>query len=262
VRDGGTLATQAAGLYSLRNLGAIGQGLDAALVRTLADNPPLFSRRAPGDASDYGRTIYSVYYSGLCLVTSPDNIWRPWNDAMKRELLALQCRSGGADGSWPPIGRDAEQAGRQYMTAMAVLSLEVYYRFTPSLKAGADPLRVSSPKPEPVTDVTEPSELAVLLRSQDMRVRREAAREICRRKDASALPALLAAIRAERTSAKRLMVQDLTAFGDRPELPGELVALLDDDGVRDVVMKVLSTVTGETHATAEAWTAWWATQKR
>jgi hypothetical protein len=61
--------------------------------------------------------------------------WEKWNARLSTVLPAAQAK----DGSFPPIGVYADEAGdsrrdRSYTTAMCVLSLEVYYRyFTPLL---------------------------------------------------------------------------------------------------------------------------------
>ena len=49
----------------------------------------------------------------------------------RRHLIALQRRNGGADGSWDPTSRWGSRGGRVYTTALATLTLEVYYRYLP-----------------------------------------------------------------------------------------------------------------------------------
>jgi hypothetical protein len=60
---------------------------------------------------------------------SPD--WKRWNARTRDGLIELQTRGGPADGSWDADPRYAERGGRIYMTAIAVLTLEVYYRYLP-----------------------------------------------------------------------------------------------------------------------------------
>lgn len=56
--------------------------------------------------------------------------WKRWNDAIRDRVIRLQVRGGGCDrGSWPPADQWSGRGGRIYSTALAVLTLEVYYRF-------------------------------------------------------------------------------------------------------------------------------------
>jgi hypothetical protein len=58
--------------------------------------------------------------------------WERWNPAMKEVILDLQRHGGHLAGSWDPdpnwIGG---VGGRVYATAIAVLTLEIYYRVMP-----------------------------------------------------------------------------------------------------------------------------------
>jgi hypothetical protein len=56
--------------------------------------------------------------------------WKRWNDVVRDHILSLQVRGTDcARGSWEPNDRWSSEGGRVYSTALAVLSLEVYYRF-------------------------------------------------------------------------------------------------------------------------------------
>ena len=56
--------------------------------------------------------------------------WKRWNGAIRDRVIGLQVQGEGCDrGSWPPIDQYSPQGGRIYSTALAVLTLEVYYRF-------------------------------------------------------------------------------------------------------------------------------------
>ena len=73
---------------------------------------------------------YYLYYGTLAMFRIGGGAWDAWNTALKQSLLPAQR----ADGSWPPIdvyaryARDDEHDA-SYTTALAVLSLEVYYRY-------------------------------------------------------------------------------------------------------------------------------------
>jgi len=78
--------------------------------------------------------LYFWYYSTLALFTLRTEDWRSWNERM-RDLLVQAQES---DGSWAPISPYANYAGdsrsdRSYTTALAVLMLEVYYRYVTPL---------------------------------------------------------------------------------------------------------------------------------
>ena len=61
--------------------------------------------------------------------------WKKWNEALHPLLVSSQSQTGRLAGSWNPHYpvRDqwAPHAGRLYVTAMNLLSLEVYYRHLP-----------------------------------------------------------------------------------------------------------------------------------
>ena len=58
--------------------------------------------------------------------------WEKWNEKLRPILVRNQVRNAGReDGSWDPTGKWGPEAGRCVITAMATLSLEVYYRYLP-----------------------------------------------------------------------------------------------------------------------------------
>jgi hypothetical protein len=75
---------------------------------------------------------YYWYYATLALFQHQGRPWARWNEAVKGVLLENQQTDGPAAGSWDPRGQWADVAGRVYQTAMATLTLEVYYRYLPS----------------------------------------------------------------------------------------------------------------------------------
>ena len=74
---------------------------------------------------------YYWYYGTLALYQYGGPMWAEWNERMKTELVGEQITSGPDAGSWNPTGMYAIRAGRIASTAMATLSLEVYYRYLP-----------------------------------------------------------------------------------------------------------------------------------
>ncbi len=81
---------------------------------------------------------YLLYYGTLALYQHKGPVWDEWNDRMKKFLLGAQRKGGNDDGSWDPRGEHANQSGRVIITAMATLSLEVYYRYLPMYGGNPD----------------------------------------------------------------------------------------------------------------------------
>ena len=87
---------------------------------------------ADGAKSSAGSVdFYTWYNCTLAMFQAGGEPWKRWNDAVRNRLVALQRHKAESctDGSWDPEGRGAEEGGRIYSTALAVLTLEVYYRY-------------------------------------------------------------------------------------------------------------------------------------
>jgi hypothetical protein len=78
---------------------------------------------------------YYWYYATQVMHNLPGPEWDKWNREMRHALLDSQAKDGCASGSWSPE-KDAwgKQGGRVMTTAVAALSLEVYYRYIPLYK--------------------------------------------------------------------------------------------------------------------------------
>lgn len=99
----------------------------------------------PGPASDEAATylilhgpdrapfnLYYWYYGTLSMYQHGGPSWTRWNDRVRDQLVRRQVRGGHADGSWDPAeckDRYDKLGGRIYCTALAALTLEVYYRY-------------------------------------------------------------------------------------------------------------------------------------
>ena len=75
--------------------------------------------------------FYYDYYATLSLYQHQGPIWREWNENLKETYVTAQKAAGSDRGSWDPMGRHLKPGGRVVSTALAVLSLEVYYRLLP-----------------------------------------------------------------------------------------------------------------------------------
>ena len=107
---------------------------EAALCRLFLGTRPnsrLISEAANFVLTDLpgsGRVNYYYWYYGtLALFHLQDSSWQRWNAAVKRELLQLQT----SDGSWNANSVWGPSGGKVYSTALAALTLEVYYRYRP-----------------------------------------------------------------------------------------------------------------------------------
>lgn len=83
--------------------------------------------------------FYHAYYGGLSLYQRGGPQWHKWNNHVRDLLVKTQKNEGCETGSWSPGDkRWASWAGRVYSTAMAALTLEVYYRYLPIHRGHAD----------------------------------------------------------------------------------------------------------------------------
>ena len=78
---------------------------------------------------------YYWYYGSLAMHQNQGEPWEKWNEKLRPILLDWQNTRNPKDkkiyGSWDPIGQWGPKSGRCVVTAMATLSLEVYYRYLP-----------------------------------------------------------------------------------------------------------------------------------
>jgi hypothetical protein len=81
--------------------------------------------------SDKGDSnFYYWYYGTLALYQHGGQPWTRWNSRMRDRIVKLQRPSGHQAGSWDPDDSIyGTRGGRLYCTALAALTLEVYYRY-------------------------------------------------------------------------------------------------------------------------------------
>ena len=79
--------------------------------------------------------IYFLYYGTLAGYQYQGSTWRKWRDLMHEKLLATQE----PDGSWVIADGHGGSMGRVIVTALATLSLEAHYRYTPLYGLGYEP---------------------------------------------------------------------------------------------------------------------------
>jgi len=74
--------------------------------------------------------MYFYYYATQVLHHYGGPTWHKWNAWMRDYLVKSQSRKGSETGSWHFTGPH-DDAGRLYCTAMATMTLEIYYRYSP-----------------------------------------------------------------------------------------------------------------------------------
>lgn len=81
--------------------------------------------------------LYYWYYATQVMHHYGGSVWERWNRRMRDVLISMQEKTGHAAGSWAPRGGHSQAGGRIYMTALAVCTLEVYYRHLPIYQSEA-----------------------------------------------------------------------------------------------------------------------------
>ncbi len=82
----------------------------------------------PGDGMS---NLYYWYYGTLGMYQLRGIHWQRWNEAMRSAVVGRQVHEGPQAGSWGTNDLWGGHGGRVYTTALATLTLEVYYRFLP-----------------------------------------------------------------------------------------------------------------------------------
>ena len=82
----------------------------------------------PGPAP---QAIYQNFYLSQALLQLDHPVWPRWNAKNRDQIVAQQARFGHETGSWFFADPDTAPGGRLAHTALAILTLEVYYRLLP-----------------------------------------------------------------------------------------------------------------------------------
>ncbi len=97
------------------------------------DNPSLergvkwLSNKGPSK-----NNMYYNYYATQVMRHMEGGVWKKWNSVMRDQLVKSQATKGHEEGSWfVGSGHQTDKGGRLYVTAMATMILEVYYRHLP-----------------------------------------------------------------------------------------------------------------------------------
>ena len=87
---------------------------------------------------------YTWYYVTQAKFHQGGSTWQSWNQKFAREYVKNQAD----DGHWDPLENEEKSPGLVYTTALAALTLQVYYRFLPTYK----PIAVEAPADEKDSD--------------------------------------------------------------------------------------------------------------
>ena len=114
-----TITAEAWACRQFLEMGGPGPASDEAAA-SLLDNP--------SDRGDFN--IYYLYYGTLAMYQHGGSSWSTWNARVRDLVVARQQTRGHKAGSWDPDDSPyGTHGGRIYTTALATLTLEVYYRF-------------------------------------------------------------------------------------------------------------------------------------
>lgn len=75
--------------------------------------------------------IYENFYLAQVLMQADHPVWPRWNAANRDQIIRQQAVHGHETGSWIFADPDSAPGGRLAHTALAILTLEVYYRLLP-----------------------------------------------------------------------------------------------------------------------------------
>ncbi len=96
------------------------------------NHPGLVSGAAALDKLGPSETnMYLNYYATQVLYHRGGPAWDRWNKKMRDYLIATQSHEGHENGSWYFQDYHDDRGGRLFNTALAILTLEVYYRYLP-----------------------------------------------------------------------------------------------------------------------------------
>jgi len=131
-----TITAEAWACRQFLELGGPGPASDEAAA-SLLDHPT--------DRGEFN--VYYLYYGTLAMYQHGGTSWASWNARVRDLVVARQRTKGHKVGSWDPDDSPyGSHGGRIYCTAMATLTLEVYYRFL-RLYTPADATNPLAPRP-------------------------------------------------------------------------------------------------------------------
>jgi hypothetical protein len=111
-------------------LSRVFMGQDIAKLPIVDKGADLLKTHLPEwDPDGLNNDIYYWYYGSYALFQLGGPRWDAWNKSAKKALIDNQRHDGDLKGSWDAKDAWGHSGGRVYMTALAVLCLEVYFRY-------------------------------------------------------------------------------------------------------------------------------------
>lgn len=112
-------------------------GLYGRLMLGWPRNHPALRKGAAMLAREKPResNMYFNYYTSQVLHHVGGTGWNRWNLRMRNYLVSTQAENGHERGSWYFDEAWSDRGGRLYTTTLAILTLEVYYRYMPMYQA-------------------------------------------------------------------------------------------------------------------------------
>ena len=134
---------------------------EGPLVKDAAEFLADYAERKWSDrkAEDDNRDFYLWYNCTLAMFQAGGQPWQRWNPIVRDTIIGLQKHDGCARGSWDHDSKWGSTGGRIYTTALAALTLEVYYRY-------ASHVETTDSFPGPVTEIDLSAGQPELLESQ------------------------------------------------------------------------------------------------
>lgn len=123
-KNGHSPAMNAVGFFCNQLLGQSSSSMLSREAASLIDKRGL-------DTND----LYYAYYGTLASYQHQGPMWRSWRDAMRDKLTQAQRD----DGAWVAKGNFGSRMGTVVSTALAALSLQAHYRYTPLYGLGYEP---------------------------------------------------------------------------------------------------------------------------
>ena len=120
-------AMTAVGLFCRFFLGQNHKDPENEVMRRAADT---ILSKPPRDANDGSVDHYYWYYASYALYQMGGTHWTQWSKALDPAVVKVQRSDGNFKGSWDSDGAWGENGGRVYSTAILVLTLEAFYRYT------------------------------------------------------------------------------------------------------------------------------------
>jgi hypothetical protein len=125
------------GLFAPDDCPPAGTSTSAGLASRLTlgwnkENPALWKGASSVAKKGPSDDILYDYYATNILYALEGDMWLAWTSRMRERLVTAQSRDGHSAGSWLEgfeKSEEAQRMGRLYVTALATLILEVYYRY-------------------------------------------------------------------------------------------------------------------------------------